>query len=55
VTVWVSTQNPYMDKVTLFYVSNRTVNVRSIGRPCGGSFGSEVYVLADPVLRGALE
>jgi xanthine dehydrogenase molybdenum-binding subunit len=40
-TVWVSNQASYMDSVTLFHVSNRTVDVRSIGGPCGGSFGSK--------------
>ena len=39
VTVWVSNQNSYMDKVTLFHVSNRTLDVRTIGGPCGGSSG----------------
>jgi CO/xanthine dehydrogenase Mo-binding subunit len=41
VTVWVSNQASYMDTVTLFHVSNRTADVRSIGGPCGGSFGSK--------------
>ncbi|MEW6667754.1 MAG: xanthine dehydrogenase family protein molybdopterin-binding subunit [Thermodesulfobacteriota bacterium] len=41
VTVWVSNQASYMDTVTLFHVSNRTLDVRSIGGPCGGSFGSK--------------
>ncbi|HME45825.1 MAG TPA: xanthine dehydrogenase family protein molybdopterin-binding subunit [Syntrophorhabdales bacterium] len=41
VTVWVSNQNSYMDKVTLFHVSNRTLDVRTIGGPCGGSYGSK--------------
>jgi CO/xanthine dehydrogenase Mo-binding subunit len=41
VTVWVSNQASYMDTVTLFHVSNRTLDVRTIGGPCGGSFGSK--------------
>jgi xanthine dehydrogenase molybdenum-binding subunit len=40
-TVWVSNQASYMDKITLFHVMNRKVEVRSIGGPCGGSFGSK--------------
>jgi xanthine dehydrogenase molybdenum-binding subunit len=41
VTVWVSNQASYMDKITLFHVMNRQAEVRSIGGPCGGSFGSK--------------
>ncbi len=41
VTVWVTNQASYMDTVTLFHVSNRTLDVRTIGGPCGGSFGSK--------------
>jgi xanthine dehydrogenase molybdenum-binding subunit len=41
VTLWVSNQASYMDKITLFHITNRTVNVRTIGGPCGGSFGSK--------------
>ena len=41
VTLWVSNQASYMDKITLFHVTNRTVDVRTIGGPCGGSFGSK--------------
>ncbi len=40
-TVWVSNQASYMDKITLFHVTNRQVEVRTIGGPCGGSFGSK--------------
>jgi xanthine dehydrogenase molybdenum-binding subunit len=40
-TLWVSNQASYMDKVTLFHVSNRTIQVRTIGGPCGGSYGSK--------------
>ncbi len=41
VTLWVSNQASYMDKIILFRVTNRTVDVRTIGGPCGGSFGSK--------------
>jgi len=41
VTLWVSNQASYMDKVTLFHVFNRKVEVRTIGGPCGGSYGSK--------------
>ncbi len=40
-TLWVSNQASYMDTVTLFHVMERQVEVRSIGGPCGGSFGSK--------------
>jgi xanthine dehydrogenase molybdenum-binding subunit len=40
-TLWVSNQASYMDKVTLFHVFGRKVEVRSIGGPCGGSYGSK--------------
>jgi len=41
VTLWVSNQASYMDKITLFHVMERKVEVRTIGGPCGGSFGSK--------------
>jgi len=40
-TLWVSNQASYMDKITLFHVMGRKVEVRSIGGPCGGSYGSK--------------
>jgi CO/xanthine dehydrogenase Mo-binding subunit len=40
-TLRVSNQASYMDKITLFHVMGRKVEVRSIGGPCGGSFGSK--------------
>jgi CO/xanthine dehydrogenase Mo-binding subunit len=40
-TIWVSNQTSYMDKVILSIVMNRRVEVRTIGGPCGGSFGSK--------------
>lgn len=42
VTVWVSNQSPYIDKVRLFYIFNREVEVRTLGGPCGGSYGSKL-------------
>ncbi len=42
VTLWVSSQNPYGDKVILTHVMNRKVDVRMIGGPCGGSYGSKM-------------
>jgi xanthine dehydrogenase molybdenum-binding subunit len=41
-TIWVSSQASFMDKVVLSHVMNRQVEVRSIGGPCGGSFGSKL-------------
>ncbi|HMK76503.1 MAG TPA: xanthine dehydrogenase family protein molybdopterin-binding subunit [Thermodesulfobacteriota bacterium] len=40
-TLRVSNQASYMDKITLFHVMGRKVEVRTIGGPCGGSFGSK--------------
>lgn len=42
VTVWSTSQAPYMDKVTLFHVFNRQVEIRSIGHHVGGSFGTKI-------------
>ncbi len=42
VTVWGTTQAPYMDKGSLFHVFNRQVEVRCIGNHTGGSFGTKV-------------
>lgn len=41
-TLWVSSQFPYQDKVILFHALGREVEVRTIGLPCGGSFGSKM-------------
>jgi len=41
VTVYGTSQAPYMDKVTLFHVFNRQVEVRSIGTQVGGGFGTK--------------
>jgi xanthine dehydrogenase molybdenum-binding subunit len=42
VTVWGTSQAPYMDKMTLFRVFNRQVDVRCIGSHTGGSFGTKI-------------
>src|SRR5512135_1946378 len=41
VTVWVSNQFSSGGKAILFYVTDRTLDLRTIGGPCGGSFGSK--------------
>ena len=41
-TLWVSSQAAYQDKVVLFFAFGRQVDVRTIGGPCGGSFGSKL-------------
>ncbi len=41
-TIWVSNQASYMDKIILHHIMERKVDVRSIGGPCGGSFGSKM-------------
>jgi CO/xanthine dehydrogenase Mo-binding subunit len=41
VTFWVSTQSSYNDKFILFFVLGRTVEVRTHGATCGGSYGSK--------------
>ncbi|HOE17726.1 MAG TPA: xanthine dehydrogenase family protein molybdopterin-binding subunit [Syntrophorhabdaceae bacterium] len=42
VTIWGTSQAPYMDKVTLFHVFNRDVDIRSIGSHVGGGFGTKI-------------
>jgi CO/xanthine dehydrogenase Mo-binding subunit len=39
--IYGTSQAPYMDKVTLFHVFNRELEVRSIGHNVGGSFGTK--------------
>jgi CO/xanthine dehydrogenase Mo-binding subunit len=41
VTLYGTSQAPYMDKVTLFHVFNREFEIRSIGNHVGGSFGTK--------------
>jgi len=40
VTFWLSSQGAYQDKVILYFAFGRNVHVRTIGGPCGGSYGS---------------
>ena len=40
-TIYGTSQAPYMDKVTLFHVFNRELEIRSIGHNVGGSFGTK--------------
>ncbi|MBI5250375.1 MAG: xanthine dehydrogenase family protein molybdopterin-binding subunit [Desulfomonile tiedjei] len=42
VTLWSTSQAPYMDKGTLFHVFNRQVEIRCIGNHVGGSFGTKI-------------
>jgi xanthine dehydrogenase molybdenum-binding subunit len=42
VTVWGTSQAPYMDKITLFHVFNRQLDIRTIGPQCGGGFGTKI-------------
>jgi CO/xanthine dehydrogenase Mo-binding subunit len=41
VTIYGTSQAPYMDKVTLFHVFNRQFEIRSIGHHVGGGFGTK--------------
>ena len=40
-TLYATSQAPYMDKVTLYHVFNRQLEIRSIGQHVGGSFGTK--------------
>ncbi|MCX8021495.1 MAG: xanthine dehydrogenase family protein molybdopterin-binding subunit [Syntrophorhabdaceae bacterium] len=40
-TLWVSNQSPYMDKILLWHIMGRKVEIRTFGGPCGGSYGSK--------------
>jgi xanthine dehydrogenase molybdenum-binding subunit len=42
VTVWGTSQAPYMDKMTLSYVFNKQVDVRCVGSHVGGSYGTKI-------------
>jgi CO/xanthine dehydrogenase Mo-binding subunit len=42
VTVWVSTQSVYLAKVVLSAIFGENVEVRTIGGPCGGSYGTKI-------------
>lgn len=39
--IWVSNQSPYMDKILLWHIMQRQVEVRTFGGPVGGSYGSK--------------
>lgn len=41
-TLWVSNQCSFLDKVTLSHIFGKDVIVRTIGLPCGGSFGTKL-------------
>jgi len=41
-TVYGSSQAPYMDKVSLYHVFNRELDIRCIGHHVGGSFGTKI-------------
>ncbi len=40
-TLWVTTQGPYMDKILLRHIMGRKVELRTFGGYCGGSYGSK--------------
>jgi CO/xanthine dehydrogenase Mo-binding subunit len=40
-TLWVTTQGSYMDKILLWHITGRKVDVRTFGGYCGGSYGSK--------------
>jgi CO/xanthine dehydrogenase Mo-binding subunit len=41
-TVWGTSQAPYLDKVTLFHVFNRQIEIRSIANHVGAGFGTKI-------------
>ncbi|MBN2241382.1 MAG: xanthine dehydrogenase family protein molybdopterin-binding subunit [Acidobacteria bacterium] len=41
-TVYGTSQAPYMDKVSLYHVFNRELDIRCIGHHVGGSFGTKI-------------
>lgn len=51
-TVYLSSQGPHQDKLTLYYSFGRNVEVRVIGGPCGGSYGSK-FMSVQLVLQAA--
>ena len=42
VTIWSADQSPYLSRVVLGLMMRRKIDVRTIGSPCGGSYGSRV-------------
>jgi CO/xanthine dehydrogenase Mo-binding subunit len=45
VTMWVSNQTVHLSKLLLNIIFGREVDVRAIGGPCGGSFGSKLMTV----------
>jgi CO/xanthine dehydrogenase Mo-binding subunit len=41
VHLWISSQGPYFDRLTLYYMLGRKVNVKVTACQCGGSYGSK--------------
>ena len=41
VNLWLSSQGPYFDRLTLYYLLGRKVNVNVTACQCGGSYGSK--------------
>ncbi len=52
VDVWLSSQGLYMDRVSLYYILKRKVDVRAHAGPCGGSYGSKGTSF--PIILGAI-
>ena len=50
VTIYGTSQAPYMDKVTLFHVFNRQIEIRTIAIPVRRRIRHEDHVLAGPGL-----
>jgi xanthine dehydrogenase molybdenum-binding subunit len=53
-TLWLSSQAAYQDKVVLYYAFGRGVQVRTIGGPCGGSYGSKFMTVQLALQAAAL-
>lgn len=43
--IWSSSQAPSMDKLQIYYTMGRTVDIRALGGPCGGSYGTKYMSL----------
>ncbi len=41
VHLWISSQGPYFDRLTLYYMLGRKINVKVTACQCGGSYGSK--------------
>jgi len=41
VQVWMSSQGPYFDRLSLYYMLGRKINVKATACQCGGSYGSK--------------